>query len=133
MAAQIVDKEVSTSDIIRQDLERGGFTKEENRFLMGLKQAIQDNKAVVVRDNNTVFVGLRTEPGTLEVHMYTIDSPNMLAGAIKVGIDTVKKAGVKKLVGETDNYKLVAMLERMRLPVEVDKKGKMFTWSMEIK
>ena len=133
MAAQIVDKEVSTSDIIRQDLERGGFTKEENRFLMGLKQAIQDNKAVVVRDNNTVFVGLRTEPGTLEVHMYTIDSPNMLAGAIKVGIDTVKKAGVKKLVGETDNYKLVAMLERMRLSVEVDKKGKMFTWSMEIK
>jgi hypothetical protein len=133
MAAQIVDKEVSTSDIIRQDLERGGFTKEENRFLMGLKQAIQDNKAVVVRDNNTVFVGLRTEPGTLEVHMYTIDSPNMLAGAIKVGIDTVKKAGVKKLVGETDNYKLVAMLEKMRLPVEVDKNGKMFTWSMEIK
>jgi hypothetical protein len=133
MAAQIVDKEVSTSDIIRKDLERGGFTKEENRFLMGLKQAIQDNKAVVVRDNNTVFVGLRTEPGTLEVHMYTIDSPNMLAGAIKVGIDTVKKAGVKKLVGETDNFKLVAMLERMRLPVEVDKNGKMFTWSMEIK
>ena len=133
MAAQIVDKEVSTSDIIRQDLERGGFTKEENRFLMGLKQAIQDNKAVVVRDNNTVFVGLRTEPGTLEVHMYTIDSPNMLAGAIKVGIDTVKKAGVKKLVGETDNFKLVAMLQKMRLPVEVDKNGKMFTWSMEIK
>jgi hypothetical protein len=133
MAVQIVDKEVSTSDIIRQDLERGGFTKEENRFLMGLKQAIQDNKAVVVRDNNTVFVGLRTEPGTLEVHMYTIDSPNMLAGAIKVGIDTVKKAGVKKLVGETDNYKLVSMLQKMRLPVEVDKNGKMFTWSMEIK
>lgn len=133
MAAQIVDKQISASDIIRKDLERGGFTKEENRFLIGLKQAIQDNKAVVVRDNNTVFVGLRTEPGTLEVHMYTIDSPNMLAGAIKVGIDTVKKAGVKKLVGETDNYKLVAMLERMRLPVEVDKKGKMFKWSMEIK
>jgi hypothetical protein len=133
MAAQIVDKEVSTSDIIRKDLERGGFTKEENRFLMGLKQAIQDNKAVVVRDNNTVFVGLRTEPGTLEVHMYTIDSPNMLAGAIKVGIDTVKKAGVKKLVGETDNFKLVSMLQKMRLPVEVDKNGKMFTWSMEIK
>lgn len=133
MAAQIVDKEMSSSDIIRKDLERGGFTKEERRFLMGLKQAIQDNKAVVVRDNNTVFVGLRQEPGTLEVHMYTVDSPNMLAGAIKVGIDTVKKAGVKKLVGETDNYKLVSMLQKMRLPVEVDKNGKMFTWSMEIK
>lgn len=133
MAAQIVDQQISASDIIRKDLERGGFTKEENRFLIGLKKAIQDKKAIVVRDNNTVFVGLRKEPGTLEVHMYTIDSPNMLAGAIKVGIDTVKKAGVKKLVGETDNFKLVAMLQRMRLPVEVDKNGKMFKWSMEIK
>ena len=133
MAAQIVDQQMSSSDIISKDLERGGFTKEENRFLIGLKQLIKTNKAIVVRDNNTVFVGIRKEPGTLEVHMYTVDSPNMLAGAIKVGIDTVKKAGVKKLVGETDNYKLIAMMERMGLPIEADKKGKQFTWSMEIK
>lgn len=42
MAAQIVDQQISASDIIRKDLERGGFTKEENRFLIGLKKAIQD-------------------------------------------------------------------------------------------
>jgi hypothetical protein len=133
MAAQIVDKEISASEIIRKDLERGGFTKEEDKFLRGLKILIEQKRALIVRHNNTVFVGIRTEPGTLEVHMYTLDTPNMLAGAIKVGIDTVKKAGVKKLESETDNYKLIAMMEKMGLPIEVDKKGKKFAWSMEIK
>lgn len=131
--AQIVDQEVTTTDIIRQDLERGGFTKEEAKFLRGLKILIEQKKAIVVRHHNTVFVGIRKEPGTLEVHMYTIDSPNMLKGAIEVGIDTVKKAGVKRLESETENYKLIAMMERMGLPIEVDKKGKKFAWSMEIK
>lgn len=131
--AEIIDNQLTASDIIRKDLERGGFTKEEGKFLAGLKKLIEDNKAIIVRHNNTVFVGIRTKPGTLEVHMYTLDSPNMLAGAIKVGLETVKKAGVKRLESETDNYKLIAMLKNMGLPVEVDKKGKNFTWSMEIK
>lgn len=131
--AQIVDQQVSASDIIRQDLARGGFSKDEQKFFAGLQQLVKDNKAMIVRDNNTVFVGIRTEPGTLEVHMYTIDNPNMLAGAIKVGIDAVTKAGVKKLVGETDNFKLISMMQKMGLPLEVDKKGKMFAWSMELK
>lgn len=131
--AEIIDNQLTASDIIRKDLERGGFTKEEGKFLAGLKKLIEENKAIVVRHNNTVFVGVRTEPGTLEVHMYTLDTPNMLVGAIKVGIDTVRKAGVKRLESETDNYKLIAMMKNMGLPVEVDKKGKNFAWSMEIK
>ena len=102
--AQIVDQQISASDIIRKDLERGGFTKEEDKFLRGLKILIEQQKAMVVRHNNTVFVGIRKKPGTLEVHMYTLDTPNMLAGAIKVGIDAVKKAGVKKLESETYSF-----------------------------
>jgi len=131
--AQIIDKQMSATEIIRKDLERGGFTKEEDKFLKGLALLIQQNKAVVVRHNNTVFVGIRKEPGVLEVHMYTVDTPNMLLGAMKVGIDAVKKAGIKKLVSETDNYKLITMMQNMGLPVQVNKKGKSFAWSLEIK
>jgi hypothetical protein len=79
-----------------------------------------------------VFVGIRKEPGVLEVHMYTLDTPNMLLGAMKVGIDAVKKAGVKKLLIETENYKLIKMLQQMNLPIEEKKKGKMFTVTVRI-
>ena len=131
--AEIIDKQMSATEIIRKDLERGGFTKQEDKFFKGLAILIQQNKAVVVRHNNTVFVGVRKEPGVLEVHMYTLDTPNMLLGAMKVGIDAVKKAGIKKLVSETDNYKLITMMQKMNLPVEVKKKGKSFAWSLELK
>jgi len=57
----------------------------------------------------------------------------MLLGAMKVGIDAVKKAGIKKLVSETDNYKLITMMQKMNLPVDVKKKGKSFAWSLEFK
>jgi hypothetical protein len=131
--AEIIDKQMSATEIIRKDLERGGFTKQEDKFLKGLALLIKQNRAVVVKHNNTVFVGIRKEPGVLEVHMYTVDTPNMLLGAMKVGIDAAKKAGVQKLVSETDNYKLITMMQKMNLPVEVEKKGKMFAWSLELK
>ena len=130
--AQIIDKQMSATEIIRKDLERGGFTKQEDKFLKGLALLIKQEKAVVVRHNNTVFVGIRKEPGVLEVHMYTLDTPNMLLGAMKVGIDAVKKAGVKKLLIETENYKLIKMLQQMNLPIEEKKKGKMFTVTVRI-
>jgi hypothetical protein len=64
--------------------------------------------------------------------MYTLDTPNMLLGAMKVGIDAVKKSGVKKLLIETENYKLIKMLQQMNLPIEEKKKGKMFTVTVRI-
>lgn len=133
MAAQLVDQEVRTSDIIRQDLARGGFTKEEEKFLAGLQSLVADKKAIILRYGNTVFVGLQKGKGVLEVHMYTIDNPRAIATAIQQGIKDIPQAGVNKLVGETDNFKLISMMQGMKLPVEVDKKGKMFAWTLELK
>jgi len=131
--AQIIDKQMSATEIIRKDLEKRGLTKQEEKFIKGLAILIQQNKAVVVKHNNTVFVGIRKGREVLDVHLFTLDTPNMLLGAMKVGIDAVKKAGIKKLVSETDNYKLITMMQKMNLPVEVKKKGKSFAWSLEFK
>jgi hypothetical protein len=131
--AEIIDNQMSATEIIRKDLEKRGLTKQEEKFIKGLAILIQQNKAVVVKHNNTVFVGIRKEPGVLDVHLFTLDTPNMLLGAMKVGIDAVKKAGIKKLVSETDNYKLITMMQKMNLSVEVKKKGKSFAWSLEFK
>jgi hypothetical protein len=131
--AEIIDNQMSATEIIRKDLEKRGLTKQEEKFIKGLALLIQQNKAVVVRHNNTVFVGIRKGREVLDVHLFTLDTPNMLLGAMKVGIDAVKKAGIKKLVSETDNYKLITMMQKMNLPVEVKKKGKSFAWSLEFK
>jgi len=129
--ATIVDKEYTATDIIRQDLERGGFTKEEDKFFKGLALLIKQEKAVLVRHNNTVFVGIRKEPGVLEVHMYTLDPLSTLPEAMKIAFDTVKKAGVKKLQSETTNPRLIKMLQTLG-PVKTTKKGNKISWELEI-
>ena len=129
--ATMVDKEYTATEIIKKDLERGGFSKEEDKLLRALKLLIEQQKAVVVRHNNTVFVGIRKEPGVLEVHMYTLDSLSQMPEAMKVGLDALKDTGVKRLEAETDNPKIIAMLKTMG-PLKVTKKGKKYAWSLDI-
>jgi predicted transcriptional regulator len=129
--ANIVDKEYTATEIIRQDLERGGFTKEEDKFLKGLAILIKQEKAVLVRHNNTIFVGIRKEPGVLEVHMYTLDPLSTLPEAMKIAFDAVKQSGVTRLESETTNPRLVKMLQTLG-PVKTTKKGNKIAWTMDI-
>jgi hypothetical protein len=130
--ANIVDKEYTATEIIRQDLERGGFTKEEEKFFQGLAILIKQEKAVVVRDKNTVFVGIRKKPGVLEVHMYTLDNLTDMQEAMRVALESVKQSGVTTLESETDNPKIIRLLKSLGLPLDVNKKGKKYAWTMEI-
>lgn len=124
-------QEYTPTEIIKKDLARGGFSKEEDKLLKGFVALINEKKAVLVRHNNTVFVGIRKEPGVLEVHMYTLDPLSTLPQAMKVAFDTVKKAGVKKLQSETTNPRLIKMLETLG-PVKTTKNGKNIAWELEI-
>jgi DNA-binding Lrp family transcriptional regulator len=124
-------QEYTPTEIIKKDLARGGFSKEEDKLLKGFVALINAKKAVLVRHNNTVFVGIRKEPGTLEVHMYTLDPLSTLPQAMKVAFDSVKKAGVKKLQSETTNPRLIKMLETLG-PIKTTKKGKNIAWELEI-
>ena len=130
--ATIVDQEYTATDIIRKDLERGGFTKEEKKFLQGLAILIKQEKAVLVRDKNTVFVGIRKKPGVLEVHMYTLDNLTDMQEAMRVALESVKQSGVTTLESETENPKIIRLLKSLGLPLDVNKKGKKYAWTMEI-
>lgn len=130
--ATVIDQQYSTTDIIRKDLERGGFTKEEDKLLKGLAILIKQEKAVVVRHNNTVFIGVRTKPGELEVHMYTLDNLTTMAEAMKIALNSIKGSGVTKLTSETDNPKVVSLLKTLGAPLDVKRNGKKYKWTMDI-
>jgi hypothetical protein len=129
--ATIVDQQYTPTEIIKKDLARGGFSKEEDKLFKTLAALIQQKKAVVVRDKNTVFVGIRKEPGVLEVHMYTLDSLPIMAQAMKVAFDAVKQSGVTKLQSETTNPRLIKMLQALGT-VKTTKKGNKIAWELEI-
>jgi hypothetical protein len=124
-------QEYTPTEIIKKDLARGGFSKNEQKILKDLQALIENNKAVIVRHNNTVFVGVRKEPGVLEVHMFTLDPAATLPQAMKVAFDTVKKAGVKTLKSETTNMRFVQMLKQLG-SVQTKKNGNKIEWTLEV-
>ena len=124
-------QEYTPTEIIKKDLARGGFSKNEQKILKDLQALIENNKAVIVRHNNTVFVGVRKEPGVLEVHMFTLDAAATLPQAMKVAFDTVKKAGVKTLKSETTNMRFVQMLKQLG-SVQTKKNGNKIEWTLEV-
>jgi hypothetical protein len=129
--ATLVDQEYTATEIIKKDLARGGFSKNEQKILKDLTSLIQNNKAVIVRHNNTVFVGKRKEAGVLEVHMFTLDPAAVIPEAMKVAFDAVKKAGVKTLMSETTNMRFVQMLKKLG-PVKTKKSGQNIEWTLEV-
>lgn len=124
---------LTATDIIKEDLNRGGFTQEESNFFTGLATLMKKDKAITVRENDTVFIGIPREPGTLEVHMYTVDSPARQMDAVKKAVELIKKSGVRTIQSETDNYSVIAMLQRMGYPVNsTETEDGKYAFTMEI-
>lgn len=129
----LATEDISSTQIIVQDLHRHGYTGDIQQHLSQINDCVQDKKGVLVRFSNTVFFGVLVEPCVFSVHIYTLDSPRALAGAINAAIDTAKYSGIKRLCASTKEYKIIKMLIRMGYPVEVQQHEDMFSWSMEIK
>lgn len=124
---------ISSTQIIVQDLQRHGYTGDIKEHLNKILDCVNNKKGVLVRFSNTVFFGALVEPCVFSVHLYTIDSPRALAGAINAAIDIAKYSDIKKLCASTKEYKIIKMLIRMGYPIEVQQHGDTFSWSMEIK
>lgn len=129
----LAKQEISSTQIIVQDLQRHGYTGDIKEHLSKILICVDDKRGVLLRFSNTVFFGVLVEPCVFSVHLYTIDSPRALAGAINAAIDTAKYSGIKRLCASTKEEKIIKMLIRMGYPVEVKQHGDMFSWSMEIK
>jgi hypothetical protein len=119
------------TQIIREDLKRGGFTEDEQRFFQILAAAVAKGISSLTQINNTVFVGTRIKSGEFRVHMFTQDNPQMLSGAIEKYADILMKAGVEKIHSITENTKIISLLQSLGYKVDVTKEGDKYAFTVE--
>ncbi len=117
--------------IIKKDLERDGFTKQEQNFLKVLASSVAKGVSSLVQINNTVFVGTRVENGNFRVHLFTQDNPQMLSGAIEKYADVLLKSGVQKIYSSTENTKILSLLRSLGYTVESKKEGNKYLFTVE--
>ena len=119
------------TEIIKADLSRGGFTKDEQRFFKILAGAVAKGVSTLTQINNTVFVGTHIPNGEFRVHMFTQDNPQMLSGAIEKYADVLIRSGIKKIHSITENTKVISLLQSLGYSVEVTKEGDKYAFTVE--
>jgi hypothetical protein len=110
-------QELPASQIIMSDPESQKAGAE--RVVMAINQLVQEGKAVLVRHNNSVIVLISIGDGEVEIHLYTLDSPQRLASAMKYFHEELVKSGINKVYGtEMPDKQLIKMMLAVGIPVE---------------
>lgn len=122
---------MKASDIIKADLARDGFTKDEQKFFRILVGTVASGVSSLTQIHNTVFVGTRMKNGDFRVHFFTQDNPQMLTGAIEKYADILTRSGVKKIHSVTENTKIISLLQSIGYAVDVKKQGNKYNIIVE--
>ena len=99
---------MSNSDIIRQDLEAN--PEKETQTASALEDVYSD-KAVMVRESNSVFVLSTVTPGIIRMNTFTMDSPEALSAALAKTLPVLRASKVNGVEVAEDNPNIRAAFE----------------------
>ena len=114
-------QEMSASQIIMNDAEAKKFGAEQ--VVQAISKLVEEGKAVLIRENNSILLLVQIGDGEAEVHLYTVDPPHRLATAMKHFLNELLKSDVQKVYGtEMPDKELIRMM--LAIGASVDKSDK---------
>ena len=120
------------TDIIKQELLGQGLTEEQaNAAIKNISTSVRVNRAVLLQDGNSVFLGMPLQNETLKVHMFTADPENKVKESIKKTMGYIKSAGVKEIVSSTNRPERVALIEDLGFETDVQEQNGVYRISIK--
>ena len=120
---------MTPTQIIRADAAQRGMNPDI--LLKSLRQHLQTKVAVMLKKNNSVLILKELGDHTMELHLFTEDSPLTLARSIKYFVDKIKASDIEAVYGKADNPEIVEMLRRLGVPVEQSDRSQ-FNWMARV-
>jgi hypothetical protein len=112
-----VDQELPASQIILNDVHAKEHGAE--KIVMSISKLVDEGKAVLIQQNNSLLVLIQIGDGEVEIHLYTVDPPHRLASAIKYFHDEIVKSGINKVYGtEMPDKQLIKLMLAVGIPVD---------------
>ena len=112
-------KQVSSTEIIQQSIRKEQPGADVNRIMQTIAYMMQRKMIQLLQLGNTVFLLQPKEPGTVEFHTFTIESPQDLVKRYQAGLNSLKQMGFKKAVSFAQSPAFVKIAEQTGLPVQV--------------
>lgn len=124
-------QEMPASQIIMNDAESQKFGPEA--IVQAISQLVESDKAVLVRQNNSIILLIQIGDGEVEIHLYTVDPPHRLASAMKYFHDELIRAGIHTVYGtEMPDKQLIKMMLAVGIPVDKSDKPDYY-WMASVK
>ena len=104
------------SEIIQADAQRGQY--DADIVLRKIDKLTSGGGAIILHENNTILLLLPIPGNSLELHLYTADSPLTLAQSLKKFISKIRASDVSAVYGSGDVPQLLDLLRRLGVDVE---------------
>jgi hypothetical protein len=107
------------TEIISQSIRNDG--NDPTSDLNALSLAKQRNSLQMLQENNTVLAMLRLGRGDVEIHLYSVDSPLLMARALTHFIKKIRSMDINAVYGKPDNTNRLGQTLKLleKLGVEV--------------
>lgn len=122
----------TSAEIIEQSAKREAPGTDINKFMNTVGAMVQRKMIQLLQIGNTVFMlkPLPDQPGTVEFHTFTIESPQDLVKRYQAGINSVRQMGFKKAVSYATSPAFVKIAEQTGLPVRTSQSQTMIGGKM---
>jgi len=114
-------RQISSAEIIQQSAQKEIPGQDMNRFMQTLGYMVQTKMVNLLQIGNTVFMlkPIPEEPGTVEFHTFTIESPQNLVMRYQAFHGSLRQLGYKKAKTYATSPAFVKIAEQTGLPIRV--------------
>lgn len=110
-----------TLDIIKGSLDKAGYEpRAVAKIVNGLASVVKNSPTRLVHLGNTVFMVTPTNPGEVEVHTFSQETPQGLARNFVDLSKYLKNIGVRRATTYSDDARFRQISEMTGLPVQVN-------------
>lgn len=116
-------KELSTQDIIKKSDELKDVGRGWEEVYTAIYTSIANNTHRVLRTGNTLLWIKLLPNKSAQMYVFNADPPKQFLKNMKEFAKALDRVGFNKVFGETHNPQLIAMMQRLGYPVDVETIG----------
>lgn len=126
-------KELPPSQIITDDLERKASLEEVQQTIEYFDKTNNEGKLFILQENNTIVVLVSIGEGIVEAHLYSLDTPIVMARSMKVMLDELKRSHIKRIYSnvDEDTPKILALMKRFGTDIQESDNPK-YVWMADV-
>ena len=93
---------MTPSEIITQEAKKVGF--DADLVLRKIDKLVSGKAAILLQKNDSVLLLISIAKRTVELHLFTLDSPTKLFDSLKYFVQKIKASDIKTVYGSNDDY-----------------------------